>query len=104
MPHNVYTGDEDGRVVRFSVFPWLFYSSWGVSAKGKGAMGEKEWISRKQGWSGQVEHRAGRDTVAVLLGGGRTRGGRARSLRDESSILELPDMEMLSIEDDLGLP
>jgi beige protein homolog 1 len=44
MPHNVYTGDEDGRVVRSSFLDL------------------DKWVSRKVGWDGQVEWRGGRDT------------------------------------------
>lgn len=46
MPHNVYTGDEEGRVVRSSFFDL------------------KEWCSREQGYAGQVEWRAGEKTTA----------------------------------------
>ncbi|KAF2634393.1 beach-domain-containing protein [Massarina eburnea CBS 473.64] len=53
MPHNVYTGDEGGRVVRSS-----FRSL-------------NRWCSRKTGRVGQVEWRAGRGTKAVW--GGTTR-------------------------------
>lgn len=48
MPHNVYTGDEDGRVVR-SYFPNIR---------------ETEWYSRDQGFAGQVEWKAGEKTKA----------------------------------------
>jgi hypothetical protein len=56
MPHNVYTGDDDGRVVRSSFLD----------------LHKGEWISRKAGWPGQVEWRGGRQTKAVVLGGART--------------------------------
>ncbi|KAL1596459.1 Beige protein-like 1 [Paraconiothyrium brasiliense] len=46
MPHNVYTGDEEGRVVRSSFFDL------------------KEWCSREQGHPGQVEWKAGEKTSA----------------------------------------
>jgi hypothetical protein len=49
MPHNVYTGDEEGRVVR-STFPYI-----------------GEWLSRKAGHQNKVEWRAGRGTTAVCL-------------------------------------
>lgn len=52
MPHNVYTGDEGGRVVRSSLFSDLY--------KGK----EGEWYSRKAGFEGRVEKRAGAGTNA----------------------------------------
>jgi len=53
MPHNVYTGDEEGRVVRST---FLFLS---------------EWLSRKVGHENEVEWRAGRGTVVVWGGCGR---------------------------------
>jgi hypothetical protein len=49
MPHNVYTGDDDGRVVRSS-----FLSLRAV-----------EWYRRKRGWVNQVEWKGGKYTVAV---------------------------------------
>jgi hypothetical protein len=51
MPHNVYTGDEEGRVVR-SNFPHL-----------------QEWFGRKEGLvdGNQVEWRGGVDTKAVMV-------------------------------------
>lgn len=55
MPHNVYTGDDDGRVVRSSFLD----------------LQKGEWVSRKAGWAGQVEWRGGRHAKAVVLGGAR---------------------------------
>jgi hypothetical protein len=49
MPHNVYTGDEEGRVVRF--FPFK--------------LKEDQWTSRKVGWTNQVEHKGGGETKVV---------------------------------------
>jgi hypothetical protein len=46
MPHNVYTGDEEGRVVRSSFFDL------------------KEWCSREAGYAGQVEWKGGEKTTA----------------------------------------
>lgn len=48
MPHNVYTGDEEGRVVRFSFFSL------------------KQWALRKMGCRGQVELRAGKSTKVIM--------------------------------------
>ncbi|KAF2265101.1 beach-domain-containing protein [Lojkania enalia] len=47
MPHNVYTGDEEGRVVRFSFFVL------------------RQWVSRRVGFEGQVEWKGGMETTAV---------------------------------------
>jgi hypothetical protein len=47
MPHNVYTGDEEGKVVR-SIFFHL-----------------EAWFRRKEGFVNQVEWKAGRNTQAV---------------------------------------
>lgn len=51
MPHNVYTGDEDGRVVRY---PFL-------------NLEEGEWYSRKSGFEGQVEWKGGLNTRAMYM-------------------------------------
>ncbi|KAF2105151.1 hypothetical protein BDV96DRAFT_509922 [Lophiotrema nucula] len=79
MPHNVYTGDEEGRVVRSS-FHYTFVSGivggrgngrFGVNGKGKGVrvgVG-RDWYSRKMGWEGQVEWKAGVKTKAVWCSG-----------------------------------
>lgn len=69
MPHNVYTGDDDGRVVRSSVF--FEYFDFVLSGCGKvslcgGWVGSTgDWYRRKRGWEGQVEWRGERGTVAV---------------------------------------
>ncbi|KAJ4299741.1 beige protein-like 1 [Kalmusia sp. IMI 367209] len=47
MPHNVYTGDEEGRVVRFSFLDL------------------DEWYSRQAGFLGQVEWKGGAKTTVV---------------------------------------
>jgi hypothetical protein len=49
MPHNVYTGDEEGRVVR-STFPSL-----------------EKWLGRGEGFENQVEWKAGVGTRAVRV-------------------------------------
>jgi hypothetical protein len=56
MPHNVYTGDEEGRVVRS-----FFFDLQNVA----GEMGGGPWYSRKAGWANQVEYRGGTKTKAV---------------------------------------
>lgn len=62
MPHNVYTGDEEGRVVRFA-FPYLV-----------------SWCSRKEGFVNQVEWKGGRDTAAILWPARVRRAGRSVSV------------------------
>jgi hypothetical protein len=62
MPHNVYTGDEEGRVVRFA-FPYL-----------------DNWCSRKEGFVNQVEWKGGRDTAAVAWPARVQRAGRSLSV------------------------
>lgn len=52
MPHNVYTGDEEGRVVRSSFLN----------------LRDGEWYRREQGAPGQVEWRGGEKTKAVWGG------------------------------------
>jgi hypothetical protein len=69
MPHNVYTGDEGGRVVRTSLLPSFFSSSssaffssrHGGKEDGRG----KKWCSRKAGFEGRIEKRGGLETGAV---------------------------------------
>jgi hypothetical protein len=79
MPHTVYTGDDEGRVVRSS----LFYSSYNLDddseerhedgrkdsadTRGKGWFGKQEmWYSRKRGRHGEIEWQGGRYTTAVF--------------------------------------
>lgn len=68
MPHNVYTGDEEGRVVR-SFFPNLR---------------EGEWYRREQGGPGQVEWKGGEKTRAVWGG---TQGGEGGFVKRKMGIL-----------------
>jgi hypothetical protein len=54
MPHNVYTGDDEGRVVRYFFFH----------------LKEDQWTSCKMGWTNQVERKGGTGTKAVWASGG----------------------------------
>jgi hypothetical protein len=79
MPHNVYTGDEGGRVVRSSLFFSFFSSSssalfnarHGRMEDGRG----KGWYSRKVGFEGKIEKRGGLETRAVCGATGRAFNG-----------------------------
>jgi len=82
MPHNVYTGDEGGRVVRSSLFPTSSISSVfpgggallsafdASKGGGKGMGKEGQWYSRKLGFEGRVEKRGGAETRAMWGGVG----------------------------------
>jgi hypothetical protein len=84
MPHNVYTGDEGGRVVRSTLFPSSSSSS--LFSGGKlgstfdGGKGEK-WYSRKLGFEGMVEKRGGMETGVVWGGVGDMGSGRRTSFQ-----------------------
>jgi WD40 repeat protein len=79
MPHNVYTGDEGGRVVRSS----LFSSPSSLRKGGKllpafDGGKDGQWYSRKVGFEGKIEKRGGVDT-RVVWGGERERKERRAS-------------------------